>query len=131
MTAPHQPVVHVRVLGLVAAVIVVGVFLVAGLVIAAAVHSAPAAALLPAPATPAGKWVLPPEQVKDNIIRVMQAETGYTPTDVRCPPEIDVAVGSTFVCSGVVAGQAWRFEFTQKDDEGNTMMHAEVARRGW
>ena len=52
------------------------------------------AALLPA----CGKSTLKPDGAERVVVNVVSGQTGFRPTDVRCPSGVEARVGATFDC---------------------------------
>jgi hypothetical protein len=106
-----------RVVGVVAALVVLGAL-------------GAAALFLIGPRMPSGAPTLQPESMQNEIVRVTQTAVQVAPADLRCPEGVTARTGGTFTCTAFVDDQLVTYWVHQNDDKGNlTITYDRLLRR--
>ena len=72
-----------------------------------------------------GSKKLDTAEAQRQIAALTERQVGVAATAVSCPPDVAVAAGTTFSCTGKVDGQAVSFTVRETDDKGNVHINSD------
>lgn len=64
-------------------------------------------------------------EAQSKIAELTKQQIGITPTNVRCPADVDLKAGTTFQCTAQLDGQPISYTVRETDDNGNVRVDSD------